>query len=390
MRTTRLLFILLSVLLTLPGCGKRISDGHPAVVGGTVEPDFRYPWAVVIQSGCRGVLIHPKWVLTAAHCILPNEQESVVAYHRTDPFTGSEHVDSRPPGGPQPQGVFIHPQYNDHSLENDIVLIRLREPFDINPYLQTAALPSSPLVPGVVGTVASFSHTDNMLPPDKVAVFRAPLPPQSLGRSFLIDTTDATGSLCQGDSGSGFVTIENGRATVRGILSQASGDCVTPSGHVVSFMDVFAYRDWIFQTIRMDDSFLAGNTRVRRSGRAARGVMGVGCPNAFGTMWGPLNVFGVEEGANCESGQSQTVVCSLSGGAAGPRTMAITGFTMKTDCAPHGTTVQSLPFTATWASFSGPAPVHPDPFGICRRDFTCQISLVNNVADPEDGGVFSQ
>jgi hypothetical protein len=153
----------------------------------------------------------------------------------------------------------------------------------------------------------------------------------------------------------------------------------------VIFVNVFFYRDWIFKTIGVPDYFLVGNTRVRWSGRAARGVLGLGCPNRFGTMWGPLNVLGVEEGANCEPGQSQAVLCSLNTA----RTVAITDFTMKTECPPHAATVQSLPFTGSFASFSGPAPVSPDPFGICKREFTCRVSPVNGVADLDDDGVFS-
>jgi hypothetical protein len=277
--------------------------------------------------------------------------------------------------------VFIHPKVNVPSTnDNDLALIKLAEPFVISPYIQTVGLPSTPIQPGLVGTVASINQTNPMLPAGMIAIFRAPVPPLGFGLAFLIGTTAETGALCKGDSGSGFVTYENGRATVRGTLSTASGDCLKPAGELARFIDVFLYRDWIFETIRTTDYRLAGTNRVRWSSRVspgemgARGVMGIGCVNPFGTMWGPLNVFGVQEGANCEPGQTQTVVCSLTGAQAGPRPMAITGFTMKTDCPPHGITEQVLPFTATWASFTGPAPVSPDPVGICIREFTCHIN----------------
>ena len=185
--------------------------------------------------------------------------------------------------------MYIHPMFNQPSAQdNDIALIKLAEPFTISPYIQTVGLPSGPRVVGVVGTVASFNHI-MMLPPDKLAVFRAPIPQHDFAQKFTIFTTDATGSLCPGDSGSGFVTHEAGRATVRGIASTVNmtSDCVTPSGNEVDFIDVFAYRDWILQTIGMTDYFLAGNTRVRWTGRGARGVMGIGCLNPYGTMWRP-------------------------------------------------------------------------------------------------------
>lgn len=399
MRMKGLLLVLVFALLGLPSCKKtspndqsKTSPGQSQVVGGVGEPDFRYPW-VVNTSGtltCHGVLINPEWVLTAAHCVENNA--SSVSYSRTDPFTGAvEHVE-HPLGPLSMSGVFIHPQFNHPSAQDhDIALIRVRAPaFVISPYLQTVGLPSSPTVAGLVGTVAGASQT-MLLPPGMVAVFRAAIPPQSFGSQFDITTSNTTGSLCPGDSGSGFVTYENGRATVRGIASAVSGgDCVNPAGKEVSFTDVFAHRDWILQTMRLPDYLVEGTTRVRWSGRAVHGVMGVGCVNPFGTMWGPLNVFGVEEGANCEAGQTESIVCSLIDPQTGPMGAAITGFTMKTECAPHAATVQSLPFSATWASFFGVAPVHPDsPLGICRREFTCEVNRVNNVADTGNAGVFS-
>lgn len=384
MYAMRFLLIVLCACSVLPGCVTTDSSGPSSVVGGVAEPNYRYPW-VVRTSGtltCHGVLIHPKWVLTAAHCVATSA--TGVSFSRTDPYTGAL-VEEQRIAGPGLTGVFIHPMFNRPSAQdNDIALIRLREPFAISPYLQTVGLPPGPRAPGVVGTVASFSH-NMMLPPGKSAVFRAPIPASTFAPKFTIHTTNATGSMCPGDSGSGFVTQESGRATVRGIAStvNASSDCVTPSGNEVDFIDVFTHRDWILRTIGMTDYFLAGNTRVRRSGRGARGVMGIGCPNPYGTMWGPLDVIGVEEGANCENDQTQTIVCSLNDNGASPVMAArITGFTMKTTAEDGTVTVQELPFSGGWASYYGLR-----PHG-AYREFNCRIGL-ENVYDPGDGGVLS-
>lgn len=359
------------------------TGGNSNVVGGTGEPDFRYPWVVEVEGtlSCQGVLIHPRWVLTAAHCV--ENRATSVTYRRTDPFNGSLETRTRTV---TLESVTRHPQFNKPSAQdNDIALVRLPQAFDITPFIQTVGIPPLARQPGVIGTVASFSHTDAMLPPGMNAVFRAPIPPDGGTLRFSIFTTATTGALCPGDSGSGFVTLENGRALVRGVAStvNTSSNCTDPAGNQADFVDVFAYRDWIFQTIGMTDYFLDGNTRVRWSGRAARGVIGVGCPNDYGTMWGPLNVAGVAEGANCENDQTQTVVCSLGAGQSA-LSVRISAFTMKTTNEIGEVTTESLPFTNTWASFYG-----PKPHG-AFREFTCRVSLAD-VDHPGDiGGVLSR
>jgi hypothetical protein len=250
--------LLLVASLTIAACSAADIDDQSApevvdveaqpVVLGTVESDEMFPWVVRVQGtlGCHGVLIEPRWVLTAAHCIVGSFNGVTVSYRRLSSQTGAATGQTQATGQ---SSVFVHPDYQPATGANDIGLVKLRAPLDPDfapdPLLQPALLPAEGNYTGAAAVVASqIHHTATApLPAGKVAVLRGTVWGES---ATLLYAKSPTASLCPGDSGSGFVTMSGGVNRVIGIASEGSNTTACDRANAeFTATKVSAYLPWI-------------------------------------------------------------------------------------------------------------------------------------------------
>jgi hypothetical protein len=280
-----------------------------------------------------------------------------VSYTRTD-ANGAQTTDSRrfDEAGPK-RGMFQHPDYVADSgfgqPKNDVMLIRLATPFTVNKNIQTAALPRFFANPGRTGTIATNNHSN--APAGYVSIVRTQQLSSCTGPDGFICISPPAGSLCKGDSGSGFVEILDGRAQLVGITSNidSSGDDCIGAGKQAELVDVYAYRDWIYGTMGMSPEQADGRVRLRWSGVASQpGIMSLQCLTSGSTVPSvevSMNVPGSEIAMDgCDDVR---VFCQTQGS-----NLNLSSFTKRT-IAPNGTltSTQSLPVFPTFTVDAGDA-----------------------------------
>ncbi|XP_041473676.1 enteropeptidase-like [Lytechinus variegatus] len=124
-------------------CGTRpaFNPYQPRIVGGVNAQEGEFPWMVYLYSVdygqfCGATLISSDWVVTAAHCVwgITDLLDSVIMGDLHLSIHSEHHL------AIAPDDIFIHPEYNDITMNADIALIKLSEPVSFTEYVRPACL----------------------------------------------------------------------------------------------------------------------------------------------------------------------------------------------------------------------------------------------------------
>nr|XP_033815492.1 vitamin K-dependent protein C [Geotrypetes seraphini] len=242
------------------------------IIGGKPEKKGDSPWQVLLlldkKFKCGGVLIHPTWVLTAAHCTEDQGRYQVrLGEYDRRRFENTEQqiaVDK----------ILIHTNYQ--KSDNDIALLHLARPATLNNHVLPICLPDKWLaehqlmkaekqviVTGWGSQNNSFQNRSFLL-----NYIEIPLAPRNecidamenvitenmLCAGKLGDNRDA----CRGDSGGPMVTKFGNIWYLIGLVSWGEG-----CGKLYNFgiyTKVSQYLEWIQQQMVENDILFQGNT----------------------------------------------------------------------------------------------------------------------------------
>ncbi|KAH3884532.1 plasminogen-like [Dreissena polymorpha] len=251
------------------------NDARKRIIGGSALLKGEWPWLVSLHfmfghndtsHFCGASLIHPQWLLTAAHCVSflgnPEDKNNITVVL-------GEHVQGREEGTEQTHTldkIIIHPELvlNDWKIVNDIALIKLSRPARMSEYVNTICIEPNytapdhshcvaagwgDLVEGAGVGVEMPHHASVQIVPTSVCADRVNLHPDNpfvIEDSVVCAVSEGRGS-CHGDSGGPLACFHDGHWTQVGVVSGGM-ECASVQYPGI-YTRVNHFYDWIHNVI---------------------------------------------------------------------------------------------------------------------------------------------
>ncbi|XP_005413021.2 PREDICTED: kallikrein-4-like [Chinchilla lanigera] len=223
---------------------KRISGGLPCI-------PHSQPWIAALfddhDAYCAGVLVHPQWVLSAAHCWNTSYTIGLGLHGLFDWFESSSQII-------EANFSVKHPQYITPSNGNDLMLIKLNRPVVESDTIRTIRIASRCPRPGTRCRISGWGQLLNGYYPSDLQCAIIPVVSKQyckyVLRSKYHDSMFCAGTqgykdACPADSGGPVVC--NG--VLQGLVSFGFKPCGQPGVPSV-YTNLCKFKDWINEIIR--------------------------------------------------------------------------------------------------------------------------------------------
>jgi trypsin len=213
---------------------------EPRIVGGRPASAGEWPFAAFVEGPllCGGSLIGAQWVLTAAHCIRNSDIRRVDVWlgEEKRPFKGRSYVALGAEGD-----IWIHPEYDSTSMQNDVALLRLDRPAPQRAISLVLADDDALWKPGTNATIVGWGDVQEG-GQDSAELLEAEVPvvtdetcaaayPETRSDHFdaatMVCAGGGTVDTCQGDSGGPIIVPHSGEWFQFGVVSWGEG-CARP------------------------------------------------------------------------------------------------------------------------------------------------------------------
>lgn len=228
------------VSLQCVDCGKRYKLSS-RIVGGTASQEGNWPWQVSLhyksRPVCGGTIISRGWVITATHCIFEEEAHETSNWKVYSGFISQRQLAKATLSFISK--IIVHRDYNEHTNDNDIALLKLRNPLVFTAKIMPACLPTAnqQFLDGSSCWITGFGLVDenansashSLLEAQVNIISRTTCNTRKIYDGRITDNMMCAGKLmggvdsCQGDSGGPLVCKADGIYYLAGVTSWGIG-----------------------------------------------------------------------------------------------------------------------------------------------------------------------